>query len=94
MAIRREPDVQFRSCNGEQEQMFSLYSNGDSPKMTQALLAGLLQHVHSTAVEEPSNFLQKRDPQFKKLHNAITNLYCKLQGQGIGIQTSLWKVTN
>ena len=65
-----------------------------SPKMTQALLAGLLRHIHATAVEEPPNFLQKSDPRFKKLHNAITNLYCKLQGQGIGIQTSLWKVTN
>ena len=47
------------------------------PKTFQALLAGLLQHVHVT--EEPPHFLHKSKHRFKELHNVITNLYRQLQ---------------
>lgn len=40
-----------------------------------------------TAAEEPHYLLQKKEPWFKELHNFINNVYRKLQGQGIGIQT-------
>ena len=87
MAIRKEPDEKFSSCN-EEQWTFSPCNQWSPypPKMTQTLLAGLLRHIRATAVEEPPNFLQKSDPRFRELHNVINNLYRKLQGQGIDIQ--------
>ena len=58
------------------------------PKTIQALLTGLLRHVHTSTGKEPLNFLQKDVLRFKSLHNAIDNVYCNLLGQGIGIQTN------
>ena len=43
------------------------HSCDNSQRASKLSVAGLLRHIRVTVAEEPPNFLQKSDPQFKEL---------------------------
>ena len=57
------------------------------PKSLYSLLTGLMRHIRADATCEVPNFLLKNDTRFKDLHNAMDNVCCHLNHNGIGLTT-------
>jgi len=63
------------------------------PKTLYQLLCGLLQYIREKEVD-PVNFLNRKDPRFKKLHATCDVAFRSLHEAGIGTETKSAKVNS